>query len=245
MPLAQDRELDFFASADLIDLPIDLNVRIFKGSYVGRNRTTGFMRPLVAGDDFVGVAYRAADNTVAGATAGGLDARVLQSADIVATVSGVAAGDIGREVYATDDETLSLTGADSSFVGRIVALAGAGQARIRLQTANVVSPAGANLCVRNLADATVTLSLDHVNCVLLMGNTVARTINLPAAASCRPGAWIRVVKTSAAVAAITLDASGTETIDGATTLATIDAIYDTALLLCTGSQWIVLSRDIA
>ncbi|RMF71776.1 MAG: hypothetical protein D6744_17480, partial [Planctomycetota bacterium] len=96
-----------------------------------------------------------------------------------------------------------------------------------------------------LADADATLTLDHVNRVLLIGNTAARTLTLPPAATVRAGGWIRVVKTTNDLFAVTLDANGSETIDGATTLATIDAQYDVAHLVCTGSEWIVLSRDIA
>ena len=54
-----------------------------------------------------------------------------------------------------------------------------------------------------------------------------------------------MVKTSADAAAVTLDGNGAETIDGAATYAAIDAQYDTAHLLCTGSEWIILSRDVA
>jgi hypothetical protein len=54
-----------------------------------------------------------------------------------------------------------------------------------------------------------------------------------------------LVKISAAAFAITLDGNAAETIDGAATLTTMDALYDCALLLCTGTEWIVLSRDIA
>jgi hypothetical protein len=61
----------------------------------------------------------------------------------------------------------------------------------------------------------------------------------------RAGGWFRIVKASAAAAAVTLDGNASETIDGGATFAAIDAQYDTALVLCTGSEWIILSRDIA
>jgi hypothetical protein len=64
-------------------------------------------------------------------------------------------------------------------------------------------------------------------------------------ATVRAGGTIRVVKTSADAFAVTLDGNASETIDGAATLATLDAQYDVATLLCTGSEWVVLSRDIA
>ena len=44
---------------------------------------------------------------------------------------------------------------------------------------------------------------------------------------------------------MTLDGNGAEQIDGAATYAAVDAAYDTVHVLCTGSEWIILSRDIA
>jgi hypothetical protein len=61
----------------------------------------------------------------------------------------------------------------------------------------------------------------------------------------RAGGWLRLVKTSSDAAAVTLDGYSAETIDGAATFAAIDAQHDCALLLCTGSGWVILSRDIA
>lgn len=245
MALSADREVKFYASAELIDLPVDDNVVIYKGALVGRNRATGYARPLVAGDEFLGVAYRQVDNTVAGHTAGGLRVRLHQALDIVHAVSGVVQGDIGRVVYASADDTLTLSSAGNSRIGRVVAVESTNVARVRCQPVTMQMGAHEGWPVVTLADAAATLTLDHINRVLLIGNTAARTLTLPAVASVRAGAWLRVVKTSADAAAITLDANAAETIDGAATLATLDAGYDAALLLCTGSEWIVLSRDIA
>lgn len=245
MPLTQEKELEFFSSAELVDLPVDANVRIWKGAYVGRNRSTGFLRPLTFGDEFMGVAYRTADNTYPGNTAGGIDVRLFQSIDIVDAVAGATQSDVGREVFAFDDGTLLLTPTGTTRIGRIVAIPSTGFARIRCQPVLQFDGAYENYPIKSLADATVTLTLDDLNRVLLISNTAARTLTLPPAATCRAGAWIRVVKTSAAAFAVTLDGNAAETIDGAATLATVDAIYDCAHLLCTGTDWIVLARDIA
>src|SRR5262245_44571068 len=103
MALSANRELPFFTTDELIDLPVDDNVNIYKGAFVGRNRATGYARPLTAGDEFLGVAYRQADNTVAGHSAGGIGVRLHQAIDIVHALPGVANGDIGKDVYASDD----------------------------------------------------------------------------------------------------------------------------------------------
>lgn len=245
MPLTADRELKYFATQELIDLPVDDNVKIFKGALVGRNRATGFARGLVAGDEFLGVAYRQADNTVAGHTAGGIEVRLHQSIDLVHALTGVAQADVGKDVYASADDALTLTPAGNSRVGRVVAVESANVARVRCEPIFALDGVLDNLPIVVLPDADATLTLNHVNRVLLIGNTAGRTLTLPAAASVRAGGWLRVVKTTAATAAVTLDGNGAETIDGAATLATIDAQYDVAHLVCTGSEWIVLSRDIA
>lgn len=245
MPLTADRDVKFYASQELIDLPIDDNIKIYKGSFVGRNRSTGYARALVAGDEFLGIAYDQADNTISGHTAGGVSVRLHQSIDIVHALSSVAQGDIGKDVYASDDSTLTLTPTSNSRIGRIVSFEESNVARVRCEPISELSGSLENEEVVSLADASATLTLDHMNRILLIGNTAARTLTLPAAATVRAGGWVRVVKTSAAAFAVTLDGNASETIDGAATLATIDAQYDTALLLCTGSEWIVLSRDIA
>lgn len=76
MALTANRDLLFYTSRELIEVPVDDNANIFKGALVGRKRATGYARPLVAGDEFLGVAYKQADNTVAGHTAGGISVRL-------------------------------------------------------------------------------------------------------------------------------------------------------------------------
>ncbi len=245
MALSADRNLDFFAVQELIDLPVDDNVVIYKGALVGRNRGTGYARALVAGDDFLGVAYRKADNTAAGHTAGGISVRLHQQIDIVHALSGVATGDIGKDVYASADDTLTLAPSGNSRVGRVVAVEGTGLARVRCRPVSSLDGVLDNGPVLALADASATLTLDHVNRTLLIANTAARTLTLPPVAAVRAGGWLRVVKTSATAAAVTLDGNASETIDGATTYTALDAIYDCAKLLCTGTEWIIVNRDVA
>ena len=133
MALSANREVKFYVSQELIDIPVDDNVNIYKGAFVGVNASTGYARPLTAGDDFLGVAYSQADNTVDGHSAAGIKVRIHQPLDIVHAISGVAATDIGSVVYASDDETLTLTSTDNSRVGRIVAIESTGVVRVRCQ----------------------------------------------------------------------------------------------------------------
>jgi hypothetical protein len=245
MALTQDRDLSFYAPGELIDFPTDANVLIFKGGFVGRNRATGYARPLAIGDDFLGLAYQQADNTFDGNGPGTALVRLHRHIDIVHTLSGVLLADVGKEVFASADDTLTLAPTGNSRIGRIVAVEATNLARVRIQPQSTAPGISESMGVTTLADSNATLTLDHVGRTLLMSNAAARTLTLPAVAQVRAGGWIRVVKTSSAAAAITLDGNGAETIDGAATFAGVDAIYDTVLLVCTGTEWVILSRDIA
>lgn len=245
MALTANRDLKFYVSPELIELPVDDNVLIYKGAFVGRNRATGYARPLAAGDEFLGVAYQRADNTLAGHTAGGLDVRLQQVIDIVHALTGVGLADIGKDVYASADDTLTFAPTGNSRIGRVIAVEATNLARVRCKPLGELTGVIDNAALVALADASATLTLDHVNRVLLIGNSAARTLTLPPVASVRAGGWMRVLKTSAAAFAVTLDGNAAETIDGAATFVAIDAVYDTALLVCTGSEWIIASRDIS
>ena len=131
MALTADADIKFYSSNELIDLPVEANTVIYKGALVGINATTGYARPLVAGDAFAGLAYRKADNS--GGSAGARNVRLFQGIDIVATISGVSQTDVGAVVYASDDATLTLTAAGNSRIGRIVAIEGTDLVRVRLQ----------------------------------------------------------------------------------------------------------------
>lgn len=245
MALSADRDVKFYASQELIELPVDDNVRIYKGAFVGRNRSTGYVRPLTAGDDFVGVAYQPADNTISGHTAGGIRVRLHQMVDIVHALSGVVLADVGKEVYASADDTLTLDSDGHSRIGRIVAVESTGVARVRCRPVSGCVGVLEGMPFVTLADESATLTLDHLNRTLVMANTEARTLVLPSASSARAGAWLRLVKTSAVAAAVVLEGHTVEKVNGSSTYSDVDAQYDSVLIMCTGTGWVVLSRDVA
>jgi len=89
------------------------------------------------------------------------------------------------------------------------------------------------------AGYTVTASNDRV---LFLCDTTggAFTLALPAAASAGNGFEIAVKKTDSSANAITIDADGSETIDGAGTVA-VSSRYDIAAIRCDGSGWHVVA----
>ena len=78
---------------------------------------------------------------------------------------------------------------------------------------------------------------DHI--VLVDDDTVggAVTVNLPASADSHGN--IYTIKKLGTTGNITVDANGSETIDGATTLV-ITAQYDAPKIYCNGSNWFVI-----
>lgn len=67
--------------------------------------------------------------------------------------------------------------------------------------------------------------------------TANSIINLPAVAAVQPGRPYCVVKDAAAFT-VTLDASGSETINGATTLVLAASAFHGVILVSTGTAWI-------
>jgi len=81
--------------------------------------------------------------------------------------------------------------------------------------------------------------------IIFAPNTATQTVNLPSVTTIPPSAKLFVKKTDATAAAITLDPSGSETIAGGATFATIDANNDLAQFVSTGAAWVLMSSTIA
>lgn len=80
---------------------------------------------------------------------------------------------------------------------------------------------------------------------LVVPNTGAKTIALPAVAAVPVGAILRVKKTTADAQAVTLDGNSSETVGGGATYTSIDANGDTALFANTGTAWQLIDSTIA
>ena len=91
---------------------------VFEGALVGEN-ASGYGRPLVAGDLFVGHSLMQVDNTDGLAGAKEIRLRTGRYRGTV-TLTGVLVTDVGKEVYASDDATLTLTAAGNTRVGVVI-----------------------------------------------------------------------------------------------------------------------------
>ena len=91
---------------------------IYEGAAVGDNGS-GYARPLVAADPFLGFAVKKKDNSSGAAGDERVETKIQGFVELAVTgVTGV--GDIGDDVYATDDDTFTKTSSGASSIGTIV-----------------------------------------------------------------------------------------------------------------------------
>ncbi len=131
MALTANRELNRYVDQELRSYPVAAAEHLYKGAFVGVERSTGYVRNLTAGDLFAGIAYEEVDNT---AGAGGeLSARVYTQGDFVLPLSGITQTQIGGPVFASDNEqAVGWPAAGASYVGVLVAMISAGSGIVRI-----------------------------------------------------------------------------------------------------------------
>lgn len=167
-------------------------------------------------------------------------------------IASVAVTDIGKKVYASFDQTGVLTSGSvyGNLIGIVEDVVGSGIALV--QPAYDYTAAHKRLgAVRSMAaTGAQTISKWDAGKTILVPNTAALTLTLPALATMQDGDELTFVKNHATDAnIITLDGNASENIDAATTLTTLDAAFDTACLVAANQSgtpvWIVKYRDIA
>jgi hypothetical protein len=174
--------------------------------------------------------------------------RIQQPQRLEMTITGVAVTDIGKKVYAVDDQTGTLSNAaltHANFVGHVVDVVATNIALVEPVYDGVAANERYGVSKWLAATGNQVLSKYDIGKTVFCPNTGAHEVALPAVADTQAGDRIRFVKTTADAAAVTLNPNASETIDNGATLATIDARYDCVELVSTGTEWVVLSRDIA
>lgn len=102
---------------DAEEYPVIASDIIYQGAAVGEN-ASGYARPLVAGDRFLGFAEAKADNS-AGA-AGAVTVTVKARGRVKLAISAIAITANDRPaVYASDDDTFTLTASTNSLIGYV------------------------------------------------------------------------------------------------------------------------------
>jgi plastocyanin len=195
---------------------------------------------------FVGVSAQPNFEVPSGGAAGDVKIEVKQPRFLTAPIAAAAADDVGRTVYWTDDQTVSF---DPGVYGNI---AGVVQS-VPTATAVCFEPGytkGAKAAVGAARTLAATGNQDitkyDVGKVILVPNSAALQVNLPAIADVNLGDEITFIKTSAAAFAITVDGAGSETINGSATHATMDALGDTITIRATTSTtWRIVASAIS
>lgn len=101
---------------DFNSFPVIASDIIYEGAAVGDNGS-GFARPLVAGDPFLGFAQERADNATG--AAGDKRVRVLDYGKRVLPITSLAITDRGKPVYASDDNAYTLTASTNTYIGTV------------------------------------------------------------------------------------------------------------------------------
>ncbi len=107
-----------YEKGDIAEYPVIAADIVYEGAAVGDN-ASGYARPLVAGDPFLGFAESQVDNSLG--AAGDRRVRVRERGKVQIPVTGVTAiTDIGADVFASDDDTFTLTQSTNTRIGYIV-----------------------------------------------------------------------------------------------------------------------------
>lgn len=102
---------------DKQEYPVVATDIIYEGAAVGENGS-GYARPLVAGDRFLGFAERKADN--AAGAAGAVRVLVKRKGEVQLPIASIAITANDRPlVYASDDDTFTLTDTSNSLIGTV------------------------------------------------------------------------------------------------------------------------------
>lgn len=122
-----------YGLGDMADYPVIAADIIYQGAAVGENGS-GYARPLVAGDPFLGFADRQVDNSTG--AAGAKNVRVKTKGCIVLPISaiGITAND-RPVVYASDDDTFTLTASTNTPIGTVYQWLSTGFAMVEFDAA--------------------------------------------------------------------------------------------------------------
>lgn len=229
-------------------LPSEISANPFAGSALSY-AADGFVRELVAGEPFAGFAIQTIQSRDA-ATADGSREIEAKCGRFLAklAVSGAAADDVAhrRKVFASDDNVFSFTASGGTLIGEIIGLEASGVALVLCETAGEGKSGIGSAGIRTLA-ATGDVTLTTADCdkLILLPSTGAQAITFPLAADCA-GRTLCFKKTTADAVAATLTKAGSDTLDGGSTIATIDAQHDSLTLISDGvASWLVIAKQIA
>lgn len=96
-------------------LPLKASAAVYEGAALGNS--SGYARPLVAGDNFLGFAV---EDDTGGSSDGDVVTPVIRKGVICdVPVVGASAASLGAAVYMSDDGTFTLTASGNSQIGKV------------------------------------------------------------------------------------------------------------------------------
>ena len=124
-------------TGDFNSIGIVANDIAYEGAMIGDN-ASGYGRPLVAGDVFLGHSLVQVDNSVTALQTGLAGAKEIRLRTGryrgAVTLTGVLITDVSKEVYASNDNTLTLSAAGNSRVGVVIRYITTNKAIVEFQT---------------------------------------------------------------------------------------------------------------
>jgi hypothetical protein len=161
-------------------------------------------------------------------------------------ISGVAQDDVahGRAVYAADDGSFSFT-PSGTLIGLVWEMDGS-DALVLCATHGHQGTLGLKCNSVKTLEATGSQSLTtgDLGKLILIPNTAALEIGLPAAADCTGKSFI-IKKNSADAQIVTINPNSSELIDGASTNTVIDAANDMMEIVSDGTGWHIVAYKVA
>lgn len=122
-----------YAVGDILEYPVIASDIIYEGAAVGEN-ASGYARPLVAADPFLGFAEAKADNSAG--VAGAVNVRVKSKGYIKLPITDIPVTSNDRvAVYASDDDTFTLTSTSNTLIGYVAQWVSTGYAIVEFDAA--------------------------------------------------------------------------------------------------------------
>lgn len=164
------------------DIPVIASDIIYEHAAVGLVQSSGYARPLAAGDLFVGFAKSQVDNSAG--SAADLNVPLTRKGVVTLTITGVVITDVGQPVYASDDNAFTMqpvtTTTSNTFIGFVIRWKSSGIAEVAFNCDDYVDPWGNG--PREAIAANKTLdALDSGKTFFV--NTDATTTTLPVTAT--------------------------------------------------------------
>ena len=150
---------------------------IYQGAAVGDNGS-GYARPLVAGDPFLGFAEAQVDNSTG--AAGAKNVRVRRRGRVQLSIGSLAITDVGKPVYASDDDTFTLTQSTNTCVGTVIRFISTGVGIVEfggVQNVIVELTDSTTGAVSNTLDDTTAAQKDDVASLAAKVNEIIRFLN--------------------------------------------------------------------